>query len=101
MTPTTQPLAEVKVMKMKECPMLTAGTITLLIMQLWNLACKHYKKHGRKLDTEIVSYAAKGMFELHLVVQYLGYIFHRYGYSHGVLAMSVMGVGMVLDSAAL
>ena len=56
-----QPLAEVKVTKMKECLMLTASTITPLIMQFWNLACKQYKKHGGKTDTEIVSYVTKGM----------------------------------------
>jgi hypothetical protein len=69
MSPTTQPLAEVKVMKMKECPMLTAGTITL-IMQLWTLACKCYKKHGGKTDTKIVSCVAEGMFEPCLVAWY-------------------------------
>ena len=70
MSAATQPLAEVKVMKMKECPMLTAGWITLLIMQSWTLACKHYKKHGGKTDTEIVSYLAEGMFEPCLVALY-------------------------------
>ena len=67
MIPTMQPLAEVKVTKMKDCLMLTTGTITPLIMQSWTLACKHYKKHGGKTDAEIVSYVAKGMFELCLV----------------------------------
>jgi hypothetical protein len=70
MSPTTQPLAEVKVTKMKECPMLTAETITPLIMQSWTLACKHYKKHGGKTDAEIVSYVAEGMFEQRLVAWY-------------------------------
>jgi hypothetical protein len=70
MPPTTQPLAEVKVTKMKECPMLTAGTITPLIMQSWTLACKRYKKHGGKTDAEIVSYVAEGMFEPRLVAWY-------------------------------
>jgi hypothetical protein len=70
MSPTTQPLAEVKVTKMKECPMLTTGAITPLIMQLWTLACKHYKKHGGKTDAEIVSYVAEGMFEPRLVAWY-------------------------------
>ena len=70
MSATTQPLAEVKVMKMKECLMLTTGRITLLIMQSWTLACKRYKKHGGRSDANIVSYVAEGMFELHLIAWY-------------------------------
>ena len=70
MSVTTQPLAEVKVTKMKECPMLTAGRITLLIMQSWTLACKHYKKHSGRSDADIVSYVAEGMFEPCLIVWY-------------------------------
>jgi hypothetical protein len=70
MSPTTQPLAEVKVTKMKECLMLTTRTITPLIMQSWTLTCKHYKNHGGKTDAEIVSYVTEGMFEPHLVVWY-------------------------------
>jgi hypothetical protein len=66
----TQPLAEVKVTKMKECTMLTAGRITPLIMQSWTLACKCYKKHSRKTDAEIVSHIAEGMFEPCLVSWY-------------------------------
>ena len=50
--------------------MLMAGQITLLIMQSWALACKHYKKHGGKTDAEIVSYVAEGMFEPCLVAWY-------------------------------
>ena len=50
--------------------MLTAGQITPLIMQSWTLACKRYKKHGRKTNAEIVSYVAEGMFELWLVAWY-------------------------------
>jgi len=50
--------------------MLTAGKITPLIMQSWTLACKRYKKHGGKTDTEIVSYVAEGMFEPRLVAWY-------------------------------
>jgi hypothetical protein len=63
-------MAEVKVTKTKECPMLTAGTITPLIMQSWTLACKHYMKHGGRTATDIVSYIAEGMFEPRLVVWY-------------------------------
>ena len=50
--------------------MLTAGQITPLIMQSWTLACKHYKKHGGKMDAEIVSYIAEGMFKPHLIACY-------------------------------
>ena len=67
---TTQPLAEVKVTNMKECPILTTGRITPLIMQSWTLACKHYKKHSGRSDTDIVSYIAEGMFEPRLIVWY-------------------------------
>jgi hypothetical protein len=65
MSPSIQPLAELKVMKMKECLMLTP-----LIMQLWTLTCKCYKKHGGKTDAKIVSYVAKGMFEPCLMAWY-------------------------------
>jgi hypothetical protein len=70
MSTAAQPLAEVKVTKMKECPMLTAGWITPLIMQSWTLVCRRYKKHGRKTNTEIVSYIMEGMFEPCLVAWY-------------------------------
>ena len=50
--------------------MLTTGWITLLIMQSWTLACKHYKQHSRKMNNEIVSYIGEGMFEPHLVAWY-------------------------------
>jgi hypothetical protein len=70
MSATAQPLTEVKVMKMKECQMLTTGQITPLIMQLWTLACRHYKKHRGKTDTEIGSYIMEGMFEPCLVMWY-------------------------------
>ena len=39
-------------------------------MQSWTLVCKHYKKHGRKTDTKIISYVVEGMFEPHLVAWY-------------------------------
>ena len=70
MSNSTQPLAKVKVTKMKECPMLTAGKITPLVMQSWTLACKRYKKHGGKTDAEIVSYVAEGMFKPCLIAWY-------------------------------
>ena len=62
MTPPTQPLDEVKATKMRECLMLTTGTITL-IMQSWTFACKCYKKCSGKTD-------AKGMFEPQLMILY-------------------------------
>ena len=70
MSAAAQPLAEVKVTKMKECPMLMVGRITPLIMQSCTLACKHYKKHSGKMDTEIVSYVAEGMFKPCLIAWY-------------------------------
>jgi hypothetical protein len=70
MSAAAQPLTEVKVMKMKECLMVTMGWITLLIMQSWTLACRCYKKHSGKTDTEIVSYVMEGMFEPCLVMWY-------------------------------
>jgi hypothetical protein len=63
-------MAKVKVTKMKECPMLTAGMITPLIMQSWTLACKRYMKHGGHMASDIVSYIAKGMFKPRLVAWY-------------------------------
>ena len=50
--------------------MLTAGKITPLIMQSWTLTCKRYKKHGRKMDVEIISYIVEGMFEPRLMAWY-------------------------------
>ena len=35
-----QPLAEVQTAKMKDCPILTAGRITPLVLQSWALVCK-------------------------------------------------------------
>lgn len=70
MPPSSQTLAEVKVTKMKECPMLTAGKITPLILQSWTLACRRYLKHGGRTPTDVVSYVAEGMFKPRLVVWY-------------------------------
>ena len=50
--------------------MLTVGWITPLIMQSWTLACKCYKKHSGKMESEIVSYIAEGMSELCLMTWY-------------------------------
>ena len=66
----SQLLAEVKVAKMKDCPMLTAGKITPVVMQSWTLACKRYMKHAGKTPSEIVSFVAEGMFEPRLISWY-------------------------------
>ena len=65
-----QPLAEVLTAKMKDCPVLTAGRITPLILQSWSLACKRYMKHAEKKSTEIVSFVAEAMLEPRLVAWY-------------------------------
>jgi hypothetical protein len=65
-----QPLAEVQTAKMKDCPVLTAGRITPLILQSWSLACKRYMKHAEKKPTEIVSFVAEAMLEPRLVAWY-------------------------------
>jgi hypothetical protein len=63
----SQPLAEVQMAKMKDCPVLTAGRITPLILQSWALACKHYMKHADKKPEEIVSFVAEAMLKPRLV----------------------------------
>ena len=65
-----QPLAEVQTAKMKDCPILTAGRITPLVLQSWALACKRYMKHADKKPTEIVSFVAEAMLEPRLVAWY-------------------------------
>ncbi|KAF8233159.1 hypothetical protein L208DRAFT_1558238 [Tricholoma matsutake] len=55
---------------MKDCPMLTAGKITPLIMQFWTLACKWYMKHASNTPAEIVSFLAEGMFKPQLIGWY-------------------------------
>src|ERR1700678_1102650 len=55
---------------MKDCPVLTAGKITPLILQLWSLTCKHYMKHADKKPTEIVSFVAEAMLEPCLIAWY-------------------------------
>ncbi|KAG6901979.1 hypothetical protein C0995_006078 [Termitomyces sp. Mi166 len=58
-----RPLAEVKVTKLKDCPMLTPGRMDDYTFQQWAIACKRYQKHSRKSDDEIVSFIADGMLE--------------------------------------
>ena len=65
-----QHLAEVQTAKMKDCPILTAGRITPLILQSWSLACKRYMKHAGKKLTEIVSFVTKSMLKPHLIAWY-------------------------------
>ena len=65
-----QPLAEVQTAKMKDCPILTAGKITPLVLQSWALACKRYMKHAEKKPTEIVSFVAEAMLEPRLIAWY-------------------------------
>ena len=65
-----QPLAEVLTAKMKDCPVLTAGRITPLVLQSWSLACKRYMKHAEKKPTEIVSFVAEAMLEPRLIAWY-------------------------------
>ena len=63
-------LAEVRTAKMKDCPILTAGKITPLVLQSWSLACKRYMKHAKKKPTEIVSFVAEAMLEPRLIAWY-------------------------------
>ncbi|KAG5634028.1 hypothetical protein H0H81_003736, partial [Sphagnurus paluster] len=63
-------LAEVRTSKMKDCPILTAGKITPIVLQSWSLAWKRYKKHVSKTDTEIVSFMAEAMQEPQLIAWY-------------------------------
>ena len=65
-----QPLAEVQTAKMKDCPILTAGRITPLILQSWSLTCKCYMKHADKKPDEIVSFVAEAMLEPRLIAWY-------------------------------
>ena len=65
-----QTLAEVQIVKMKDCPILTTRKITPLILQSWSLACKRYMKHAEKEPEEIVSYVAEAMLEPHLIAWY-------------------------------
>ena len=65
-----QPLAVVQTAKMKDCPILTTGKITPLVLQSWSLTCKRYMKHAEKDPTEIVSFVAEAMLEPCLVAWY-------------------------------
>ncbi|KAG5350682.1 hypothetical protein C0989_009832 [Termitomyces sp. Mn162] len=62
-----QPLAEVKITKLRECPTLTEGCMDDYVFQQWTIACHRYQKHSGKKDSEIVSFVADGMLEPHFV----------------------------------
>ncbi|KAG6905107.1 hypothetical protein DXG01_004831 [Tephrocybe rancida] len=40
--------------KMEDCPILTEGRVTPLILQSWSLACKRYQKHAEKKPEEVI-----------------------------------------------
>ncbi|KAG5348996.1 hypothetical protein C0989_006660 [Termitomyces sp. Mn162] len=56
-------LAEVKVSKLKDCPMLTPGRLDVKKFQEWSNACHQYLKHSEKKPEEIVKFIANGMLE--------------------------------------
>ncbi|KAG5349879.1 hypothetical protein C0989_001454 [Termitomyces sp. Mn162] len=58
-----RPLAEVKVSKLKDCPMLTLGWLDIKKFQEWSNACHWYLKHSEKKPEEIVRFVADGMLE--------------------------------------
>ncbi|HEV7737766.1 MAG TPA: hypothetical protein VGO47_10405 [Chlamydiales bacterium] len=70
MTDKAELKAEVKIGKLKDCPMLTAGKIDPIIFQTWNLPCKRYMKHAGKQPEEIVSFVAEAMMEPRLISWY-------------------------------
>ncbi|KIJ36105.1 hypothetical protein M422DRAFT_261652 [Sphaerobolus stellatus SS14] len=65
-----RPLAEVRIGKMKDCPILTPGRIDPQVLQTWSLACKRYMKHAEKKPSEIVSFVAEAMQEPRLITWY-------------------------------
>ncbi|KAG6883543.1 hypothetical protein C0992_008516 [Termitomyces sp. T32_za158] len=64
------PLAEVRITKLKECPMLTEGCMDDYLFQQWSIACCRYQKHSGKKPAEIVAYVADGMLEPRFVAWY-------------------------------
>ena len=67
---TTKIMAKVKITKIKDCLMLTNGTITPISHQAWSLACKCYLKHGGKTAAQVVSFIAEGMMQPCLIHWY-------------------------------
>ncbi|KAG5717878.1 hypothetical protein E4T56_gene1445 [Termitomyces sp. T112] len=64
------PLVEVKVSKLKDCPMLMLGRLDVKKFQEWSNACHWYLKHSEKKPEEIVRFIADGMLEPHFVKWY-------------------------------
>ncbi|KAG5353040.1 hypothetical protein C0989_011008 [Termitomyces sp. Mn162] len=65
-----RPLAEVRITKLKECPMLTEGHMDDYLFQQWSIACHRYQKHSGKKPAEIVAYVADGMLDPRFVAWY-------------------------------
>ncbi|KAH0585500.1 hypothetical protein H2248_008736 [Termitomyces sp. 'cryptogamus'] len=65
-----RPLAEVRITKLKECPMLTEGRMDDYLFQQWSIACHRYQKHSGKKPAEIVAYVADGMLDPRFVAWY-------------------------------
>ncbi|KAG6875542.1 hypothetical protein C0993_008672 [Termitomyces sp. T159_Od127] len=65
-----RPLTEVRVTKLKECPMLTKGRMDNHIFQQWTIACQQFQKHLGKKNSEIVSFVADDMLEPQFVTWY-------------------------------
>ncbi|KAG6915253.1 hypothetical protein DXG01_012468 [Tephrocybe rancida] len=66
----TRPLAEVKIAKLKDCLMLTAGHFNVEVFQEWANACHRYSKHSDKKPEDIVRFVADGMLEPRYVKWY-------------------------------
>ncbi|KAG6878062.1 hypothetical protein C0993_000162 [Termitomyces sp. T159_Od127] len=64
------PLAEVKVTKLKDCPMPTEGRVDDSLFHQWSIACHRYKKHSGKKPDEIMSFVADGMLEPRFIAWY-------------------------------
>ena len=69
---TSEPLAEVKVSKLKDCPMLTAGKITPQVLQNRSAACRRYMKHANKSEDDVTKFVADAMLEPRLMAWYQG-----------------------------
>ncbi|KAG6876793.1 hypothetical protein C0992_011716 [Termitomyces sp. T32_za158] len=65
-----RPLVEVRITKLKECPMLTEGRMDNYLFQQWSIACRRYQKHSGKKPAEIIAYVADGMLKLRFVAWY-------------------------------
>lgn len=64
------PLAEVKIGKLKDCPMLMPGTLTPLVIQGWGVACRRYGKFAKVAAADLVAEVADAMLEPRLVQWY-------------------------------